>query len=80
MRLVGFEAEGKARLGVVEGADVIDLQAIDPGFPADLAEILRQPALGLPSVAALAMRAREIHRRKLAGCRCAIPEKSSASV
>lgn len=80
MRLVGFEAEGEACLGVVEGADVIDLQAIDPGFPADLAEILRQPALGLPSVAALAMRAREIHRRKLAGLDLGLPVRNPGKI
>ena len=42
MRIVGFKAAQGLRLGVVEGEEVIDLQAVDPGLPADLGAILRQ--------------------------------------
>lgn len=73
MRLVGFVAEGKARLGVVEGDEIIDLLAIDPAFPADLAEILRRPELGLGSIASLAARATPAHRRKRASLDIALP-------
>ena len=31
MKIVGFEGNGGPRLGVVEGEEVIDLQAVDPG-------------------------------------------------
>ena len=41
MRIVGFETEGGRRLGIVEGDNVIDLQAIDPRVPNDLGEWLR---------------------------------------
>ena len=36
MKIVGFEANGGLRLGVVEGDQVIDLQAVDKAIPADL--------------------------------------------
>jgi hypothetical protein len=32
MRIVGFKAAQGLRLGVVEGEEVIDLQAVDPVF------------------------------------------------
>ena len=41
MRIVGFEAEGGLRLGVVEADNVVDLQAVDPRVPADLGDWLR---------------------------------------
>ena len=41
MKIVGFEDKGSARLGVVEGDQVIDLQAADAKTPADLGEWLR---------------------------------------
>ena len=40
MKIVGFEAEGGLRLGIVEGDQVIDLQAVDSKVPADLGEVL----------------------------------------
>jgi acylpyruvate hydrolase len=80
MRLVGFEADGKVRLGVVDGAEIIDLQAIDPAFPADLAEILRRPELGLASIAGLASRGRAVHRRKHAGLDHALPVRHPGKI
>ena len=38
MKIVGFEANDGARLGVVEGDNVIDLQSVDANVPADLGE------------------------------------------
>ena len=35
MKIVGFEANGGLHLGVVEGDQVIDLQAVDTGIPSD---------------------------------------------
>src|SRR3954470_5074954 len=40
MKVVGFEADGGLRLGIVEGDSVIDLQAVDPKVPANLADAL----------------------------------------
>ena len=42
MKIVGFEANGGARLGVVEGDNVIDLQSVDANVPVDLGEVLRR--------------------------------------
>ena len=36
MKIVGFEANGALRLGVVEGDQLIDLQAVDNTIPGDL--------------------------------------------
>ena len=40
MKIVGFEANGGLHLGVVEGDQVIDLQAVDKSIPSDLGECL----------------------------------------
>ena len=40
MKIAGFEAEGGLRLGIVEGDQVIDLQAADPKVPANLGDVL----------------------------------------
>jgi hypothetical protein len=42
MKIVGFETETGAHLGVVEGDQVIDLNVAHPTLPRDLAAILRQ--------------------------------------
>ena len=42
MKIVGFEANNGVRLGVVDGDNVVDLQAVDANVPADLAEVLRR--------------------------------------
>ena len=36
MKIVGFEANGAPHLGVVQGNQVIDLQAVDKTIPGDL--------------------------------------------
>ena len=41
MKIVGFEANGALHLGVVEGDQVIDLQAVDKAIPGDLGECLQ---------------------------------------
>ena len=40
MKIVSFEADGKPRLGLVEGEEVIDLSSADANVPADMTEIL----------------------------------------
>ncbi len=72
MKIVGFEAEGALRLGVVEQERIIDLQAADPRVPADLGEVLRQPS-GLADLAALAQRAPASAHRELDAIRFALP-------
>ena len=42
MKIVGFEGNGGLRLGVVEGGEVIDLQAVDARLPANLGDVLAQ--------------------------------------
>ena len=42
MKIVAFELKGAPHLGVVEGDQVIDLQAADPKLPADLRTVLEQ--------------------------------------
>lgn len=40
MKLVGFEVDGKARLGLVEGREVVDLHSADPSLSANLGDML----------------------------------------
>ncbi len=55
------------RLGVVEGDQVIDLQAADPKAPNDLGEWLRQSNGDLSPLTDLAKRAPASARRPLQG-------------
>ena len=38
MKIVAFEGQGGPRIGVVDGDQVIDLQAAEPRVPNDLGE------------------------------------------
>ena len=73
MKIVGFEAGGALHLGVVDGAEVVDLQAVDPGIPADLGEWLARSGGDLMPLAALAAKAPAAARRPLAGLTYALP-------
>src|SRR4029453_17201359 len=42
MKILGFETNEGLRLGVVEGDNGIDLQAVDPRLPVNLADVLAQ--------------------------------------
>ena len=44
MKIIGFEANGELRLGVVEGDQVIDLKAADEKAPYDCANGWRATA------------------------------------
>jgi len=72
MKIVGFEANG-LHLGVVEGDNVIDLQAVDANTPADLGEVLRRNNGDLRPLAELAKKAPASARRPLAGLKFALP-------
>lgn len=57
MKLVGFESGNSLRLGLVQEDVVIDLQAVDPTVPADLATILKSTNGDLSSLIDIARKA-----------------------
>ena len=73
MKIVGFASEAGPRLGIVEGDQVIDLQAVDPKLPDDLGAVLRRDRGDLKPLADLARRAPATARRPLAGLTYALP-------
>jgi len=73
MRIVGFKNGQGLRLGVVEGDQVIDLQAADPNLPADLAAILRKSNGDLSQLSDLAKKAPASARIPLKGLTYALP-------
>src|SRR6266545_5925503 len=73
MKIVGFDANGELRLGVVEGDQVIDLKAADEKAPYDLREWLARHGGDLKPLADLAKRAPAGARRPLKGLKYALP-------
>src|SRR5438270_10148942 len=73
MKIVGFEAEGALRLGIVEGDQVIDLQAADPKVPTDLGTALAANDGDLKPLGDIAKRAPASARRPLKGLTFALP-------
>jgi 2-keto-4-pentenoate hydratase/2-oxohepta-3-ene-1,7-dioic acid hydratase in catechol pathway len=73
MKIVGFESNEGLRLGVVEGDNVIDLQAVDPRVPANLADVLAQNNGDLSALADLSKRAPASARKPLNGLKFALP-------
>jgi len=73
MKIVGFTTDAGPRLGVVEGDQVVDLQAVDARLPNDLAAVLKQYNGDLKPLAALARRAPAAAKRPLAGLRYGLP-------
>jgi 2-keto-4-pentenoate hydratase/2-oxohepta-3-ene-1,7-dioic acid hydratase in catechol pathway len=73
MKIVGFEANGEVRLGVVEGDQVIDLKAADEKAPGDLREWLVRHDGDLTPLRDLAKRAPAGARRPLKGLKYAVP-------
>ena len=73
MKIVGFEAEGGLRLGIVEGDQVIDLQAADPKVPADLGDVLAANNGDLKPLGDIAKRAPASARRPLKGLKFGLP-------
>jgi len=72
MKIVGFEADG-LRLGVVEGDQVIDLQAVDAKVPSDLAAVLAANDGDLKALGDIAKRAPASARRPLKGLKFGLP-------
>jgi acylpyruvate hydrolase len=73
MKILGFEAEGGLRLGIAEGDQVIDLQAIDPNLPGDLAAVLDAMNGNLTPLGDMAKRAPASARRPLKGLKFGLP-------
>ena len=73
MKIVGFSTKEGLRLGVVEGEEVIDLQAVDQNVPSDLGEWLLRNNGDLTPIKALAERAPSNARRPLKGVAYALP-------
>jgi acylpyruvate hydrolase len=73
MKIVAFEGQGGPRLGVVEGDQVIDLQAVDSTVPADLGAYLAKSNGDLKPLAEIAKRAPASARKPLAGLTYALP-------
>jgi 2-keto-4-pentenoate hydratase/2-oxohepta-3-ene-1,7-dioic acid hydratase in catechol pathway len=73
MKIMGFEAEGGLRLGVVEGDQVIDLQAADPKMPANLGDVLAANNGDLKPLADIGKRAPASARRPLKGLKFGLP-------
>ena len=73
MKIVGFEADGGLRLGVVEGDQVIDLNEVDKTLPTDLGEVLRRQNGDLSPLKEAAKRAGATARRPLKGLKYGLP-------
>jgi acylpyruvate hydrolase len=73
MKIVGFESNEGLRLGVVEGDQVIDLQAVDAKVPANLADVLKANNGDLKPLGDLAKRAPADARKPLSGLKFALP-------
>ena len=73
MKILGFETNEGLRLGVVEGDNVIDLQAVDARLPVNLADVLAQTNGDLKSLADLAKKAPASARKPLKGLKHALP-------
>lgn len=73
MKILGFEGRDGLRLGVVDGGEVIDLQAVDANFPFDLKDVLAKTNGDLAPVAELAKRAPASARIVLNGLKYALP-------
>lgn len=73
MKVVGFEAEGGLRLGIVEGDQVIDLQATEPKVPTNLGDALAANNGDLKALGDIAKRAPASARRPLKGLRFGLP-------
>jgi 2-keto-4-pentenoate hydratase/2-oxohepta-3-ene-1,7-dioic acid hydratase in catechol pathway len=79
MKIVSFE-DGGQHLGVVEGDNVIDLQAADANAPTGLGDWLRRSNGDLKALADLAAKAPASARRPLAGLKFALPVRTPGKI
>ena len=80
MRLLSFNIDSVPHLGVQDGDEIIDLQAIDQRFPADLTAILAKPDLGIESIRRLLAKAGGARRWPIAGLDLDLPVRRPGKV
>jgi 2-keto-4-pentenoate hydratase/2-oxohepta-3-ene-1,7-dioic acid hydratase in catechol pathway len=80
MKIVGFESGQGLRLGVVEGDQVVDLQAVDAKVPANLADYLAGSGGDLKPLAELAKKAPAAARKPLSGIKFGLPVARAGKV
>jgi len=73
MKIVAFEGRGGPRIGVVEGEEVVDLQAAEPRVPNDLGEWLAITNGDTIELAVIAKRAPASARKPLSSITYALP-------
>jgi 2-keto-4-pentenoate hydratase/2-oxohepta-3-ene-1,7-dioic acid hydratase in catechol pathway len=73
MKIVAFEGQGGPRIGIVEGDQVIDLQAAEPRVPHDLGEWLAKTNGDTLELGEIAKRAPASARKPLASITYALP-------
>src|SRR5436305_14328930 len=73
VKILGFQSNQGLRLGVVEGDNVIDLQAADARLPVNLADLLTQTGGDLKPLADLAKKAPASARVPLQGLKFGLP-------
>jgi acylpyruvate hydrolase len=73
MKIASFAANGELHLGVIEGDQVVDVNASDKTLPTELGELLRRTNGDLSIVQAAAKRAPASARRPLAGLKFGLP-------
>ena len=73
MKIVAFEGQGGPRIGVVDGDQVIDLQAAEPRVPNDLGEWLAKTNGDTVELGVLAKRAPASARKPLSSITYALP-------
>lgn len=73
MKIIGFEANGGLHLGVVEGDQVVDLQAVDNRLSPNLADVLAANNGDLKPLGDIAKRAPASARVPLKGIKYALP-------
>ncbi|HWG05201.1 MAG TPA: fumarylacetoacetate hydrolase family protein [Beijerinckiaceae bacterium] len=73
MKIVAFEGQGGPHLGIVEGDQVVDLQAADAKVPTDLGEWLAKNNGDTKPLAEIAKRAPAGARKPLASIKYALP-------
>src|SRR6185437_5048007 len=73
MKIVAFEEQGRAKFGVLEGDQVVDLQASDDKVPSDFGEWLARNNGDLTPLADIAKRAPARARKPLSGLKYGLP-------
>ena len=80
MKIVAFEGQGGPRIGIVEGDQVIDLQAAEPRVPNDLAEWLAKTNGDTKQLAEIAKRAPASARKPLSSIAYALPVRRPGKI